>query len=205
MCPVRNVTYVSGRSIDIIELSLLFSGPPLGKTPIRRVSQNPLPGQQRWSASYGRLRRLWAQDKPQGRKGRTGAGPLALHQDRRHATLVEYYIAFIRITGVPNDPTEAPLQMPSEVTIAMSDQFPVFEEVLKRRGRTWSWRVCTSEGDVVMLGSESSRAAAKYKADRALFLLLMSAPYRSKGRCWWQTSPSGGGRIAPASAPKCTR
>jgi hypothetical protein len=28
-------------------------------------------------------------------------------------------------------------------------------------------------------GSESSRPAAKYKADRALFLLLMSAPYRS--------------------------
>jgi hypothetical protein len=30
-----------------------------------------------------------------------------------------------------------------------------------------------------MRGSESSRPAAKYKADRALFLLLMSAPYRS--------------------------
>ena len=29
-----------------------------------------------------------------------------------------------------------------------------------------------------MQGSESSRAAAKYKADRALFLLLLSAPYR---------------------------
>jgi len=87
----------------------------------------------------------------------------------------------------------------------MSDQFPVFEVVLKRRGRTWSWRVCTTEGDVVMLGSESSRAAAKYKADRALFQLLLSAPYRSKGLRWWQSSPSGGGRIAPASAPKCTR
>ena len=30
-----------------------------------------------------------------------------------------------------------------------------------------------------MDGSESSRAAAKYKADRALFLLLLSAPYQS--------------------------
>ena len=30
-----------------------------------------------------------------------------------------------------------------------------------------------------MQGSESSRPAAKYKADRALFLLLLSAPYRS--------------------------
>jgi hypothetical protein len=30
-----------------------------------------------------------------------------------------------------------------------------------------------------MQGSEGSRPAAKYKADRALFLLLLSAPYRS--------------------------
>jgi hypothetical protein len=60
----------------------------------------------------------------------------------------------------------------------MPDQFPVFEELLKKRRRTWRWRVCTPEGDVVMQGSESSRPAAKYKADRALFLLLLSAPYR---------------------------
>jgi len=38
--------------------------------------------------------------------------------------------------------------------------------------------MCTSEGDVVMQGSETSRRAAKYKADRALFQLLQSAPYR---------------------------
>jgi len=61
----------------------------------------------------------------------------------------------------------------------MPDQFPVFEELLKKRRRTWRWRVCTTEGDVVMQGSESSRPAAKYKADRALFLLLLWAPYRS--------------------------
>jgi len=63
--------------------------------------------------------------------------------------------------------------------MAMPDQFPVFEEVLKKRRRTWRWHVCTTEGNVVMEGSESSRPAAKYKADRALFLLLLSAPYRS--------------------------
>jgi len=98
----------------------------------------------------------------------------------------------------------------------MPDQFPVFEELLKKRRRTWRWRVCTTEGDVVMQGSESSRPAAKYKADRALFLLLLSAPYRlvpnktvhvavKQGRRWWQSSPSGGARTAPPSAPKCTR
>jgi hypothetical protein len=81
----------------------------------------------------------------------------------------------------------------------MPDQFPVFEELLKKRRRTWRWRVCTTEGDVVMQGSESSRPAAKYKADRALFLLLLSAPYRlvpnktvdvpvKQGRRWWQST-----------------
>jgi hypothetical protein len=66
-----------------------------------------------------------------------------------------------------------------ELLIAMPYQFPVFEVVLKRRGRKWSWSVCTSEGDVVVRGSESSRPAANYKADRALFFLLLTAPYRS--------------------------
>jgi len=58
------------------------------------------------------------------------------------------------------------------------DQFPVFEVVLKKRGRKWRWYVCGIEGDVVMQGSEGNRSAAKYKAHRALFLLL-AAPYRS--------------------------
>jgi hypothetical protein len=57
-------------------------------------------------------------------------------------------------------------------------QFPVFEVVLERRGRKWNWRVRTSTGDVLLQGSERSRPAANYKADRALFLLLLSAPYR---------------------------
>jgi len=61
----------------------------------------------------------------------------------------------------------------------MPDQFPVLEVVLNKRSRTtWRWWVCTTEGDVVMHGSETSRSAAKYRADRALFLLLLSAPCR---------------------------
>jgi hypothetical protein len=59
------------------------------------------------------------------------------------------------------------------------DQFSVFDLVLNKRGRTWQWSVCTREGAAVMVGSESSRPAAKYQADRALFLLLLSAPYQS--------------------------
>jgi hypothetical protein len=59
------------------------------------------------------------------------------------------------------------------------DQFPLFEVAVKKRGRGWRWRVCTIAGDVVMQGWESIRPAAKYKAARALFLLLLSAPYQS--------------------------
>ena len=61
----------------------------------------------------------------------------------------------------------------------MPDQFPVFEAILKKQGRAWRWCVCTTEGQVVMQGSERRRLAAKYKADRALFLQLLCAPYRS--------------------------
>jgi hypothetical protein len=58
------------------------------------------------------------------------------------------------------------------------DQFVIFELALKKRGRIWRWSVCTTEGATVMVGSESSRPAAKYQAERALFVLLLSAPYR---------------------------
>ena len=61
----------------------------------------------------------------------------------------------------------------------MPDQFPVFEVSLKKRGRAWRWCVCTTEGQIVMQGSDRRRSGAKYKADRALFLLLLWAPYRS--------------------------
>ena len=56
-------------------------------------------------------------------------------------------------------------------------QLPVFEALLKKRGRVWSWSVCTAEGQVVMQGAESRRAFARYKANRALFQMLLCAPY----------------------------
>jgi hypothetical protein len=60
-----------------------------------------------------------------------------------------------------------------------SDQFQIFEVILKKRRRKWLWSVSATDGDAVIVGSESSRPAAKYNANRALFLLLLSAPYRS--------------------------
>ena len=62
--------------------------------------------------------------------------------------------------------------------MAGQDQFPVFDVIVTRRGEAWHWRVCTAGGEVVMQGSERSRRAAQYKADRALFLQLLWAPYR---------------------------
>src|SRR5580692_1653500 len=66
--------------------------------------------------------------------------------------------------------------------VAMTDRFPTFEMVLNKRGRKWTWCVRSTEGVVIMQGSEAGRAAAKYQADRALFLLLLTAPYRLRRR-----------------------
>ncbi len=86
-----------------------------------------------------------------------------------------------------NDLTDLPTGMP--------DQFAIFDVVLSKRRRTWTWRVCTAEGEVVMEGSERSRPEARYSADRALFLLLMSAPYRSQPKSrsvrYTQQGPAG--------------
>jgi hypothetical protein len=54
----------------------------------------------------------------------------------------------------------------------------MFELTTRKRGRTrWEWRVCDSTGRAIMQGWQTSRAAARYKAARALFLLLL-APSR---------------------------
>jgi hypothetical protein len=62
----------------------------------------------------------------------------------------------------------------------MPNPFPTYEVLLNKRGRTWKWRVCTTNGDVIMLGSEGSRPAARYKASSALFLLLGAARYQEQ-------------------------
>jgi hypothetical protein len=64
----------------------------------------------------------------------------------------------------------------------MSHRYSLFDVILKQRGRGrgWLWEVCSAEGAPVMTGSRSSRSAASYEANRALFLLLSSAPYRSQ-------------------------
>lgn len=65
----------------------------------------------------------------------------------------------------------------------MPETFATFEVFLRRTGRrTWRWRLCTTEGRLVMEGSEIGRPAARYAAQRALFLMLLSAASRPVGR-----------------------
>ena len=63
----------------------------------------------------------------------------------------------------------------SEVQVLASKKnHPMFELTTRKRGRTrWEWRVCDSTGRAIMQGWETSRPAARYKAERALFLLLL--------------------------------
>jgi hypothetical protein len=75
----------------------------------------------------------------------------------------------------------------------LPDQFSVFEIVLNKRGRKYRWSICTPEGRVVMLGAEGNRSAARYKANRALFQMLLCAPYYSQpGNCDSRTSSHSG-------------
>jgi hypothetical protein len=108
--------------------------------------------------------------------------PGSLHKKRSHFHQpFELFVHFHRPNGVSDFSSVrgSPLKALRKARSRCLDQFAVFELALRKRGRTWLWRVCTTEGAVVMQGSKSSRPAAKYQADRALFLLLLSAPYRS--------------------------
>jgi hypothetical protein len=62
----------------------------------------------------------------------------------------------------------------------------MFDVVIIKRGPLkWEWQVCDREGTILMRGWEHTRRAARYKGDRALFLLLaagpMSDPKRRRG------------------------
>jgi hypothetical protein len=49
----------------------------------------------------------------------------------------------------------------------------VLEVLITERSSTkWEWRVCDCQGTTIMGGFERIRPAAKYRGNRALFLLL---------------------------------
>lgn len=53
--------------------------------------------------------------------------------------------------------------------------FSAFELLLTKRGCRWKWSITTLAGDAVMYGFETRRAEARYKAQRAFFLLLSAS------------------------------
>jgi hypothetical protein len=61
----------------------------------------------------------------------------------------------------------------------MQAQFQTFEAIVRKRRRSWRWYICTAEGHLVMVGSDSTRPGARYQANRALFMLLLNSPYRT--------------------------
>lgn len=62
----------------------------------------------------------------------------------------------------------------------MQDHFHIFEAFLEKRRRgKWKWKVCSADGEVIVRGSDASRGDARYNANRALFQLMLWAPYRS--------------------------
>jgi hypothetical protein len=54
----------------------------------------------------------------------------------------------------------------------------MFELFVNRKRRYWEWSVCDTSGKVLMEGREKSRVAARYQAERALFLLLLTTRTR---------------------------
>ena len=55
----------------------------------------------------------------------------------------------------------------------------MFEAVLTFRRRKWEWRVCDRIGKAILLGTENTRAEARYQAERSIFLLLMATRPKS--------------------------
>jgi hypothetical protein len=70
------------------------------------------------------------------------------------------------------------LRTETETDDPMSEQLPLFEIHLRKRGRACRWCLCTTEAHAVMQGSAGSWAAAKYQANRALFLMLLASAYQ---------------------------
>jgi hypothetical protein len=58
----------------------------------------------------------------------------------------------------------------------------MFDMTVVKRGRGWEWRIDKRAGKTVMRGREAKREMARYRAARALFLLLMTARLPERDR-----------------------
>ena len=91
----------------------------------------------------------------------------------------------IGIKPWPDDVLQRSLKMPPTPLVGRtvtSDRFQMFEISLRKRRKLWLWSVSTAEGGAIVEGTAISRPAAKYSADRALFMMLLSAPWKLRQR-----------------------
>jgi hypothetical protein len=51
----------------------------------------------------------------------------------------------------------------------------MYDMVIQNGRAGWYWQVCDRSGKIMMHGWEKTRAAAKYRGERALFLLLLKS------------------------------
>lgn len=65
-----------------------------------------------------------------------------------------------------------------KVCLMNAGDFALFDLTIQRRGRGWRWSVIDGSGTPLLTGTECSRTAAHYKATRAIFQMLLIAPYR---------------------------
>jgi len=77
----------------------------------------------------------------------------------------------------------------------MTVQYQLFDAILEPRRRgSWKWKVCLAEGKVIMQGTSPHRPAARYDANKALLLLLLSAPHQSRLNVLTNSSSAGQNR-----------
>ena len=72
--------------------------------------------------------------------------------------------------------------MPLVGRTVTSDRLQMFEVSVRKRRGLWLWFVSTADGEVIAKGAAITRPAAKYSADRALFMLLLSASRKLRQR-----------------------
>jgi hypothetical protein len=78
-----------------------------------------------------------------------------------------------------------------DIFIDTTGVWAVLDVVITERSPTrWEWRVCDRQGSTIIGGFESTRPAAKYNGNRALFLLLSTG---------WRHFPRSGDRVVGRS------
>jgi len=76
----------------------------------------------------------------------------------------------------------------------------MLELVVVKRRRGWDWRVRDQKGTVIAGGRERTRAAARYHAYRALFLLIATG-WPSRRRIDAPMRDAAGSSVIAASSP----